>query len=132
MTSTSDADLERRLARRLLDVLIRAALLVGMAMLCYRVLAPFLPLAIWALIFAVTLYPLHLRVAARLGGRSGLAATLIVLLGIAAFVVPIGLLMSSLGDSAAEPDRGRAAEHVALAGAPRIGCELACRWRDAA
>ena len=97
--ATPDADLERRLARRLLDVLIRAALLLAMALLCYRVLAPFLPLAIWALIFAVTLYPLHLRIAAYLGGRPGLAATLLVLLGIAVFVVPIAVLMSSLGDS---------------------------------
>lgn len=97
--SPPDADLERRLARRLLDVLIRAALLVAMALLCYRVLAPFLPLAIWALIFAVTLYPLHRRITAQIGGRPGVAATLLVLLGIAAFVVPITLLMSSLGDS---------------------------------
>jgi predicted PurR-regulated permease PerM len=44
-----------------------------MALLCYRVLAPFLSLAIWAVIFAVTLYPLHLRIAAHLGGRHGLA-----------------------------------------------------------
>jgi len=98
-SSTPDADLERRLARRLLDVLIRATLLLAMALLCYRVLAPFLPLAIWALIFAVTLYPLHLRIAAQFGGRPGLAATLLVLLGIAVLVVPIAILMSSLGDS---------------------------------
>jgi predicted PurR-regulated permease PerM len=97
--STPDADLERRLARRLLEVLIRATLLLAMALLCYRVLAPFLPLAIWAVIFAVTLYPLHLRIAAHLGGRHGLAATLLVLLGIAVLVVPIAMLMSSLGDS---------------------------------
>src|ERR1700722_714133 len=97
--STPDADLEQRLARRLLDVLIRATLLLAMALLCYRVLAPFLPLAIWALILAVTVYPLHLRIAAHLGGRSGLAATLLVLLGIAVLVVPIAVLMSSLGDS---------------------------------
>jgi predicted PurR-regulated permease PerM len=97
--STPDTDLERRLARGLLDVLIRAALLFAMALLCYRVLAPFISLAIWALIFAVTIYPLHLRTAALLGGRSGLAATLLVLLGIAVFVVPIAVLMSSLGDS---------------------------------
>jgi predicted PurR-regulated permease PerM len=96
---TPDADFEQRLARRLLDVLIRATVLLAVALLCYRVLAPFLPLAIWALIFAVTLYPLHLRIAAHLGGRSGLAATLLVLLGIALLVVPIGMLMSSLGDS---------------------------------
>ena len=96
---TPDADTEQRLARRLLDVLIRAALLLAMAILCYRVLAPFLSLAIWALIFAVTVYPLHLRIAARLGGRPGLAATLLVLLGIAVLIVPIVILMSSLGDS---------------------------------
>ena len=47
----------------------------------------------------MTLYPLHLRIAAQLGGRPGLAATLLVLLGIALLVVPIALLMSSLGDS---------------------------------
>lgn len=97
--STPDADLERRLARRLLDVLIRATLLLALALLCYRVLAPFLSLAIWALIFAVTLYPLHLRITAQLGGRPGLAATLQVLLGIAVLVVPIALLISSLGNS---------------------------------
>jgi predicted PurR-regulated permease PerM len=75
--STPDPDLERRLARRLLDVLVRATVLLAVALLCYRVLVPFLPLAIWALIFAVTLYPLHLRITAHLGGRRGLAATLL-------------------------------------------------------
>ncbi|MCW3473439.1 AI-2E family transporter [Limobrevibacterium gyesilva] len=97
--STPDADFERRLGHRLLEVLIRASVLFAMALLCYRVLSPFLPLTIWALIFAVTVYPLHLRIAAHLGGRSWLAATLLVLLGIAVLVVPIALLMSSLGDS---------------------------------
>jgi predicted PurR-regulated permease PerM len=97
--SIPDADLERRLAHRLLDVLIRATLLLAMALLCYRVLAPFLSLAICALIIAVTVYPLHRCIAAYLGGRPGLAATPLVLLGIAVLIVPIALLMSSLGDS---------------------------------
>ena len=96
---TPDADLEQRLSRRLIDVLIRATVLLAMGVFCYRVLAPFLPLAIWAVIFAVTLYPLQLRIASHLGGRSGLAATLLVLLGIAVLVVPIAVLMSSLGNS---------------------------------
>jgi hypothetical protein len=39
--STPDADLEQRLAGRLLDVLIRATVLLAVALLCYRVLAPF-------------------------------------------------------------------------------------------
>jgi predicted PurR-regulated permease PerM len=136
--STSDADLERRLARRLLDVLIRATILFALALLCYRVLAPFLPLAIWALIFAVTLYPLHLRVTARLGGRSGLAATLLTLLGIAVFIVPIALLMSSLGDSirtlieAVQQNTLQIpAPPATVAGWPVIGEKLYAVWSQA-
>ena len=128
---TPDADFERRLGHRLLEVLIRATLLLAMALLCYRVLAPFLPLAIWAVIFAVTLYPLHLRIAAYLGGRRGLAATLLVVLGIAVLVVPIAILMSSLGNSRPDPDRGPAAEHLADPAPARGGCGLARHWREA-
>ena len=47
------------------------------------------------LILLVTLHALHLRIAADLGGRSGLGVSLLVLLGIAVLVVPIAILMSS-------------------------------------
>ena len=39
-------------------------------MLCYRVFSPFLVLMVWAVILAVTLYPLHQWLAARMGGRA--------------------------------------------------------------
>ena len=42
------------LERRLLDVLIRAGLILALVMLCYRVLSPFLVLMVWALILAIT------------------------------------------------------------------------------
>ena len=54
---------------------------------------------IWAVILAVTLYPMHQYLAAKIGGKQGLAATLLVLLGIALIVSPTAILMSSLGDS---------------------------------
>jgi hypothetical protein len=62
----------------LLEVLIRAGLILAMVLLCYRVFSPFLTLMVWALILAVTLYPLHQALANRIGGRQGLAATLLV------------------------------------------------------
>ena len=94
-----DPEFERRVAALLLDVLIRAGLALAIAILCFQVLAPFLSLMIWALILAVTLYPLHQSVAAKAGGRQGLAATLLVLLGVVVVVVPTAGLMNSLGDS---------------------------------
>jgi len=83
----------------LLDVLIRAGLIFALAALCFQIFAPFLTLMVWGLILAVTLYPMQEYVAAKMGGRQGLAATLIVILGIALIVAPTAILMSSLGDS---------------------------------
>jgi predicted PurR-regulated permease PerM len=83
----------------LLDVLIRAALILALAVLCYQIFSPFLALMLWAVILAVTLYPLQRLLAGKMGGRQGLAATLIVILGIVLIVTPTAILMSSLGDS---------------------------------
>jgi predicted PurR-regulated permease PerM len=94
-----DPEFDQRVAGVLLDVLIRAGLILALVALCFQVFSPFLHLMAWALILAVCLYPLHQSVAAKLGGRQGLAATLLVLLGIVVVVVPTAALMSSLGDS---------------------------------
>jgi predicted PurR-regulated permease PerM len=101
MSTLPDPDprFESRASALLLEVLIRAGLLLALAVLCFQVFSPFLNLMTWALILAVTLYPLHQSVAARIGGRQGLAATLLVLLGIVVVIVPTAALMNSLGDS---------------------------------
>jgi predicted PurR-regulated permease PerM len=95
----SDPATEKRLARLLLDVLIRAGLVLALAMLCYRVFSPFLVLMVWALVLAITLYPLHQALATRMGGRQGWAATLITVLGVALIVAPTAVLVGSMGDS---------------------------------
>jgi len=94
-----EQELEQRLATPLLDVLIRAGLILTMVMLCYQVLSPFLTLMVWALILAVTLYPLHQALASKLGGKQGLTATLLVVVGIVIIVAPTAMLLSALGDS---------------------------------
>ena len=94
-----DYELERRLFSRLLDVLIRGGLIGVLAALCYVVFAPFLTLMVWAVILAVTLYPLHRSLARRIGGKQGLAATIVVLGGLLLIVTPSALLMNSFGSS---------------------------------
>ena len=92
-------ELDKPASSRLLDVLIRAGLILVLVLLCYQVFSPFVVLMEWALILAVTLYPLHLALAARLGGRQGWAATLIALIGITLIVAPAAVLVNSMGDS---------------------------------
>ena len=91
--------LERPAGKGMLDVLIRAGLILALALLCYRIFAPFMVLMVWALILAVAFYPLHQAVAPRMGGRQGLAATAITVLAVTLLVLPSAVLLSSLGDS---------------------------------
>lgn len=99
MPGKPDNQLVEELASRLLEVLIRAGLIAAMVVLCYRIFSPFLTLMVWALILAVTMYPLHRSIAARVGGRHWLAATLLVIFGIVLIVVPTSVLMGYFGDS---------------------------------
>jgi predicted PurR-regulated permease PerM len=94
-----DPVLEKRISDRALDVLIRAGLVLALTLLCYQIMSPFITMLVWSVILAVTLYPMHCKLAARLGGRQGRAATLIVLLGAVLIVWPTTALMNSLGDS---------------------------------
>ena len=97
--SKPDPEFEQRIAGRFRDVLIRVGLGLALALLCYRIFSPFLTLMIWALILAVTLYPVHQAIAGKIGGRQGLAATLLVVLGFVLIVAPSAVLVNSLGDS---------------------------------
>jgi predicted PurR-regulated permease PerM len=117
-----DREAEQRRSAQLLEVLIRAGLVLALALLCIRIFSPFLTLMVWALILAVAMYPLHQRLARRLGGKQGLAATLIILGGLLIIVVPVGLLAGSLGDSAQKFVHGIQANELQIP-APRPGVE---------
>lgn len=94
-----NSDLEERVPPRLLDVLIRASLIGGLAVLCYKVFYPFLNLMVWSTILAVTMYPLHKGLARRVRGKQWLASTILVLVGILLIVVPTALLLNSFADT---------------------------------
>lgn len=99
LLSPAGDDVEHGRSSGLLEVLIRAALIGALAVLCYEVLAPFRALLLWALILAVAIYPLHQSLARRMGGRQGLAATIVVIIGGLLIITPTVLLMNSFGST---------------------------------
>jgi predicted PurR-regulated permease PerM len=74
-------------------------LLLLVTYLCYRIVAPFIPLVLWGAILAVAIYPLQRTLAARLGNRKKLSATLVTLLGLIILTAPVVVLTESLVDS---------------------------------
>ena len=63
---------------------------------CYQILAPFIPLVLWAAIMAVAVYPLYRKLAARLGNRMKLSATLVTFVGLIVLTIPVVVLTDSL------------------------------------
>jgi predicted PurR-regulated permease PerM len=80
---------------------IDAALQIGLAALlvyaCSRIILPFTGMLLWSIMLAVMLYPLHLRLSARLG--NAWSALLIGMVGVAVLLVPMVIAMTSLGSS---------------------------------
>ncbi|MCU7940471.1 MAG: AI-2E family transporter [gamma proteobacterium symbiont of Bathyaustriella thionipta] len=82
----------------LTDILIRMSLVGFLVFMSMKVFSPFMGLMLWALILAVTLFPLHQQLANKLGGKQGRAATIFVLSGIMFLGVPTVMLSSSMVD----------------------------------
>ncbi|RKF19757.1 AI-2E family transporter [Alginatibacterium sediminis] len=70
---------------------IQLALLFLMLYVCFLIVKPFTIPVIWGMILAISLYPLHLKIARSLGGRLKLSATLISLVGISLIILPLAL-----------------------------------------
>ncbi|WP_455428165.1 AI-2E family transporter [Dryocola sp. LX212] len=100
MESSDLITVERRLVTRFMDMFIKFGLILALATFCFTVFSPFLNMMLWGLILAVTLYPLHQYIAARLGGKQGWASTVLVLLGLLIIVIPTIIMVTSLGESA--------------------------------
>jgi predicted PurR-regulated permease PerM len=106
---------------------------------CFRIVLPFLGALTWATIIAVSAWPLFVRLRARLGGRSSLAAGVTSFLLLLIFVLPVVYLTQSLAEHVqavsrmahdltalslpAPPDR--------LTQIPLVGERLAEKWREA-
>ena len=137
--STTEATLRKVLSRDLLETLFRFGLIVFLAVMCARVFAPFASLMIWGLILAVALEPLNAKLAAHMGGRRGLAATVLTLVGLLLLGVPTVMLGNSFAthvqEIAVAAQEGKLhipAPGPSVAGWPIVGKKVYAAWNSAA
>ena len=95
MTSADSAQVDQRFLANSMASFIQIGAVVVLAMWCFKIVAPFLNVIIWGLIISVALYPLHVRLTARLSGREKLSATLLVLASLAILLAPTWYLADS-------------------------------------
>ena len=109
-------------------------LLIG----CFTILRPFLVPILWAMILALATRPAYLRLLGLVGGRAGLAASLMSLLLVLALLVPVLVLGGSVAEQAvgfvgtarAALESGLPPLPDWLAGLPLVGERLQAVWGD--
>ena len=82
---------------RMLDAALQIGLVALLIFACSRIILPFAGILLWSVILAVMLYPLHQRLVVRVGNRW--SATLIGLVSVALMLVPLVMVVTSLGSS---------------------------------
>lgn len=91
---------QREVVATALEATVRIGILVLLAAWCFSIVRPFVIPIAWGVIIAVSAHSGYVRLRRLLGGRGGLAATLLVILGLVLLMVPAVMLSETLVDAA--------------------------------
>jgi predicted PurR-regulated permease PerM len=88
--------------RQAIEIAINLGLILIIVAWCLQILSPFVSLLAWAMIIAISVYPLFLKLRERIGGSNKWAAVIFVLVGLGIVIVPSWLFATSMIDSVQE------------------------------
>ena len=94
MTS-DDKTMANAISEALTSSLIGFSVIVITVLMCLWAFSPFLPIMLWALVLSIALFPVYLPLKNKLGGASGRAATMIVIVGLLLIGVPTFMMGSA-------------------------------------
>ncbi|MBR9786802.1 MAG: AI-2E family transporter [Vibrionaceae bacterium] len=100
MDKLSERNESKLFISNMVESAIRIGLIFVLFMFTYDIIKPFILPVIWGAIIAVALLPVTKKLQRAYGGRRGLAATTIALLGIALLVTPLVMVSGSIYDGA--------------------------------
>ncbi len=96
MTSAED----RAFFNRTLETSIRIGLIALIVLWCFQIARPFVQPIVWGIILAIATHPLYAALCRLTGGRSRLAASILVIAALLLLVVPSVLLTTNVVESA--------------------------------
>ena len=139
MNNPDTVTADRNFQKNAMASFIQIAAVVVLVFWCLKIIAPFISIVLWGAIIAVALFPLHMKLSGKLGGREKLSSTLFVLLGLAILLVPAYILTDSsvaaIKTVGAQLDEGAveiSPPDPSVAEWPLIGDKLYAVWHGAA
>ena len=130
---------DRNFQKNAMASFIQIAAVALLVVWCFKLIAPFISIVLWGMIIAVALYPAHLSLSGKLGGREKLSSTIFVLVGLAILLVPTYILtdssiaaLKSVGSQLEEGSVTISPPDASVAEWPLIGEQVHEVWSDAA
>lgn len=135
MTTASNSGSSDPFSGNVIDAFVKLVVLVLLMSSCFLIIRPFMMLVVWAIVIAVAVHPLFLKLRSLLGGKDGLAAGVFVLLGTVLLLLPSlslgGSLIDSLIDLSSHLNEGALdipPPPDSVAGWPLIGESVSHTW----
>ena len=91
MTSANSSRTDDRFLSNAMASFIQIGALLLLLIVCHSIVKPFISILIWAVVIAVGLYPAHMFLAAKLGGKEKTSALILVAIGLALVITPMWL-----------------------------------------
>jgi predicted PurR-regulated permease PerM len=139
MTSADSSKVDQGFLANAMASFIQIGAVLFLLYWCFTIIAPFIHIVVWGLIISVALYPAHVSLTGKLGGREKLSAALLVLVGLAVILVPTWYLadstISGLRHVATDLQDGAVSippPDVSVADWPLVGDLVHAAWSDAA
>jgi predicted PurR-regulated permease PerM len=139
MTSADSTKVDQRFLANAMASFLQIGALLLLLVMCFNIVRPFISIVVWALILAIAIYPLHVSLTAKLGGREKTSAALFVLIGLAIILVPTWLLgestlssLQSLAHNLREGSLSVNPPNPSVADWPVIGTKTYELWSNAA
>jgi predicted PurR-regulated permease PerM len=98
MTSADSSRVDKHFLANAMASFIQIAAVVLLVLWCFSIVKPFLGVVVWGMIISIALYPVHLSLTEKLGGKAKVSATILVLIGLAIIIIPTWLLAESTLD----------------------------------
>ena len=95
MTSADSRRVDQSFLANAMASFLQIGALLVLLIWCFNIIRPFFGIVVWAIIIAVAIYPLHVSLTQKLGGREKVSSVLLVLLGLAIILVPTWILGES-------------------------------------
>jgi predicted PurR-regulated permease PerM len=97
MTSADSSRVDQRFLANAMASFIQIGALLLLILWCFSIVRPFVGVMVWGLIIAIALYPVHVSLTEKLGGKEKWSATILVLIGLAIIIIPTwGLAESTI------------------------------------